>query len=379
EVIKIIRQSKEVEEAKNRLITRFKLSEIQAKAILDMRLQKLTGMEIEAVEKEYKETKQLIEQLETAGQLIALKARYHKIVLMTDADVDGAHIRTLLLTFFYRQMPELIEKGFLYIAQPPLFRVKRGKTERYVQNETELMEMLFELAAEDIRVITPSGPMGGKRLVPHLKKISSFEKLISWFDRRRKDIEVIRFLLEKDGEKEHFMSEGVLAELLERIREKVPSITHGEILFDEEHGTYSAELRRQNYKLDLSPKFIQSPEYRELCHLYKEVIAIFGSGPYTLEIKGDSRTVDSVTELLAVATESSKKGLSIQRYKGLGEMNPQQLWETTMDPEKRTFLQVTVEDTVKAEEIFTTLMGDHVEPRKDFIYKHALEARNIDI
>ncbi|MFA5354090.1 MAG: DNA topoisomerase (ATP-hydrolyzing) subunit B [Thermodesulfovibrionales bacterium] len=309
----------------------------------------------------------------------ALKARYHKIVLMTDADVDGAHIRTLLLTFFYRQMPDLIEKGFLYIAQPPLFRVKRGKTERYVQNETELMEMLFELAAEDIHVITPSGAMGGKKLVPHLKKISSFEKLISWFDRRRRDIEVIRFLLEKDGEKDHFMSAGALEELILRIRERVPAVVPGEIQFDEEHGTYSVELRRQNYKLNLSLGFIQSSEYRELCNLYKEVTTIFGNAPYTIEIKGDSRTVDSVTELLALATESSKKGLTIQRYKGLGEMNPQQLWETTMDPEKRTFLQVTVEDSVKAEEIFTTLMGDHVEPRKEFITKHALEARNIDI
>ncbi|MDI6801209.1 MAG: DNA topoisomerase (ATP-hydrolyzing) subunit B [Thermodesulfovibrionales bacterium] len=309
----------------------------------------------------------------------AAKSRYHKIVLMTDADVDGSHIRTLLLTFFYRQMPELIERGYLYIAQPPLFRVKRGKTERYVQNETELMAMLFELAAEDIKVETSSGLLGGKRLVPHLKKISAYEKLMEWFDRRRKDPKIIAMLLDWNVDKESFKSEEAVKDLLQKIINSIPNVKHEGISFDEEHEAFAVEIRRQNYKVELSASFILSPEFKEAAQVYKEIKKIFGESPYKLHIKDDLKEVVSVKELLDTAADASKKGLSIQRYKGLGEMNPQQLWETTMDPEKRTFLQVSVEDLVSADEIFTVLMGDQVEPRKEFIVKHALEARNLDI
>ncbi len=309
----------------------------------------------------------------------ALKARYHRIVVMTDADVDGAHIRTLLLTFFFRQMPELIEKGYLYIAQPPLFKVKKGRTERYVQSEADLMAMLFDLAAEDIKVITPGGQIGGKRLVPHLKRISSYEKIIAWFERKRNDAEVLALLLKWGVEKNDFKSKDAITSLLGKIMEKVPGTRAGEITFDEEQESYQAEIKRQNYKMTLSIPLITTPEFKELVNVYKELVQTFGEAPYKLDIKGEVREVASIKELLAIATEGSKKGLSIQRYKGLGEMNPQQLWETTMDPEKRTLLQVSVEDLVKADEIFTVLMGDQVEPRKEFITKHALEARNIDI
>jgi len=328
------------------------------------------------------EIKTLITALGTgigAGDFDALKSRYHRIIVMTDADVDGAHIRTLLLTFFYRQMPELIERGYLYIAQPPLFRVKRGKTERYVQNEAELMEMLFELAAEDIQVLTPSGLMGGKKLIPHLKKISAYEKLMEWFDRKRKDPDIIGLLLESGVEKSNFKSMEAVASLLEKIKTKIPNIKHGEISFDEEQEAYTVDIRRHNYKISLSVSFITLPEFKEIAQVYKEITEVFGKPPYKLQIKDETKEVTLLKELLNTATEASKKGLSIQRYKGLGEMNPQQLWETTMDPEKRSLLQVSIEDSVKADEIFTILMGDHVEPRKEFIVKHALEARNIDI
>ncbi|MBA4349277.1 MAG: DNA topoisomerase (ATP-hydrolyzing) subunit B [Thermodesulfovibrio sp.] len=307
------------------------------------------------------------------------KSRYHRIIVMTDADVDGAHIRTLLLTFFYRQMPQLIEKGYLYIAQPPLFRVKKGKTERYVQNETELLKILFELAADDITVITPSGGIGGKRLITYLKKASTYDKLLDWFGRRRNDPEIIELLLKWNAGKDVLKTKDTTSELLERILQKCPDVKQGEIVFDEEHETHEVEIRRHNYKQNISFSFFASPEFKEILTLYREIIGALGEPSYKLSIKGETKEVSSLKGLLTTALEVSKKGLNIQRYKGLGEMNPHQLWETTMDPEKRMLLQVAVEDSVNADEIFTILMGDHVEPRKDFIVKHALEARNIDI
>lgn len=308
----------------------------------------------------------------------ALKSRYHKIIVMTDADVDGSHIRTLLLTFFYRQMPDLIERGYLYIAQPPLFKVKKGKIERYVQNETELMEMLFELTAEDMQVLTPSGMIGGKRLIPYLKRVSAYERLRMWFEKKRKDPEIISRFLEMAVDKTHFQSKEALNSLLEQIKGKFSDIKHSEISFDEEQEAYAVDIRRHNYKMRLSVSFITSPEFKEIAQAYKEITNIFGKQPYKIQIKEELKEVAALKGLLDIATESSKKGLSIQRYKGLGEMNPQQLWETTMDPDKRALLQVGVEDSVKADEMFTILMGDQVEPRKEFIVKHALEARNID-
>jgi DNA gyrase subunit B len=308
-----------------------------------------------------------------------LKARYHKIVIMTDADVDGAHIRTLLLTFFYRQMPEIIEKGYLYIAQPPLFRVKKGKTEKYIQNEAELMKILFELAAEDLTVLAPSQELGGKNLIPVLKKISSYQKIMDWFERRRKAPEIIATLVNWNIDKETLKSRESMAQLVEKIGGLFLDAKPGEILFDEEHEAHTVEIRKHNEKVTISFALLTSPEYKEVAYLHREIVALLGQPPYKLRLKEEVREVASAKELLTLATEASKKGLTIQRYKGLGEMNPQQLWETTMDPDKRTLLQVTVEDSVSADEIFSVLMGDQVEPRKAFIQNHALEARNIDI
>ena len=308
-----------------------------------------------------------------------LKARYHKIVIMTDADVDGAHIRTLLLTFFYRQMPEIIEKGYLYIAQPPLFRVKKGKTEKYIQNEAELMKILFELAAEDLTVLTPSQELGGKNLIPILKKISSYQKVMDWFERRRKAPEIIAMLLKWNIDRETLKSRESMMQLVENISSLFPNAQAGDILIDEEHEAHTVEIRKHNEKVAISFALLTSPEYKEVAYLHREIVALLGQPPYQLRLKDEVREVASAKDLLTLATEASKKGLTIQRYKGLGEMNPQQLWETTMDPDKRTLLQVTVEDSVSADEIFSVLMGDQVEPRKAFIQNHALEARNIDI
>ncbi len=306
------------------------------------------------------------------------KARYHKIVIMTDADVDGAHIRTLLLTFFFRQMPELIENGYLYIAQPPLFKVKKGKKEKYVQNEGELQDMLFEIAVDEVQLKIGGKTIKGKALLPVLKRLSAYGKLIEWFKRRRKDPQILAYLMKKKISKEFFKKKENLFDLVEIMKRKHTDIKDTEILFDEEHESYSVRLRRHNYKIDLDCNFIGSPEYKELAELYK-VIRELGESPYIVVTRDGEKEFDRSRDLYDYVMSLAKKGLSIQRYKGLGEMNPQQLWETTMDPEKRTLLKVTVDDSVLANEIFTTLMGDQVEPRKDFITRHALEAQNVDI
>ncbi|MFZ3136130.1 MAG: DNA topoisomerase (ATP-hydrolyzing) subunit B [Thermodesulfovibrionales bacterium] len=306
------------------------------------------------------------------------KIRYHKVILMTDADVDGAHIRTLLLTFFYRQMPQVIEKGYLYIAQPPLFKVKKGRTEKYIQNETEMLGMIFELASDDLEVPVKGQSVKGKALIPYLKRLYKFERLTEWFERRRKDPDLLQVILSSGMNKETLKDRRQFEEILSRISEKDQSMHIGEIQFDEEHQTYGVEIRRKNYKLNLDTNFLRSPEFRELENFFT-IIRDLGEPPYKVQTKDGIKEIGKSKELLDFVIATAKKGLSIQRYKGLGEMNPQQLWETTMDTEKRTLLQVTVQDSVEADSIFTILMGDQVEPRKEFITTHALEARNIDI
>ncbi len=306
------------------------------------------------------------------------KIRYHKVILMTDADVDGAHIRTLLLTFFYRQMPQVIERGYLYIAQPPLFKVKKGKTEKYIQNETEMQGMLFELASDDLEVSIKGQALRGKALIMHMKRLFRFERLTEWFEKRRKDPELLRFILSAGINKDTLKDSVKLEDFLRMIKEKDQSIAIGEIQLDEEHQTYGVEIRRHNYKLNLDTNFLTSPEFRELVNLYS-IIRDLGEPPYKIQIKEGAREISTSSELLNVVYATAKKGLTIQRYKGLGEMNPHQLWETTMDTEKRTLLQVNIQDSVQADQIFTILMGDQVEPRREFITTHALEARNIDV
>ena len=306
------------------------------------------------------------------------KIRYHKVILMTDADVDGAHIRTLLLTFFYRQMPQVIEKGYLYIAQPPLFKVKKGRTEKYIQNESEMLNMLFELAADEIELQVKGQPVKGKALISHLKRLYKFERLMEWFERRRKAPDILLFVLQSGMNKDTLKDRNKVEEILNALKEKGQSVSIGEIQLDEEHQTFGVELRRQNYKISLDINFITSPEFRELENFFS-IIKDLGTVPYKVQTKDGVKETVKSKDLLEIILATAKKGLSIQRYKGLGEMNPQQLWETTMEPDKRTLLQVTVQDSVAADDIFTVLMGDQVEPRKEFITTHALEARNIDI
>jgi DNA gyrase subunit B len=306
------------------------------------------------------------------------RIRYHKVVLMTDADVDGAHIRTLLLTFFYRQMPEVIEKGYLFIAQPPLFKVKKGRTEKYIQNEAEMLNMLFELASDELEISVKGHFVRNKNLIPHLKKLYRFERLMEWFERRRRDPYLLQVILSSGVNKEMLKDRKQVEKILQGLREKDPGMQIGEIHLDEEHQTYGVEIRRRNYKLSLDTNFITSPEFKELENFFG-IIRDLGELPFKVRTKDGIKEIGTSNDLLEFVLSTAKKGLNIQRYKGLGEMNPQQLWETTMDPEKRTLLHVTVQDSVEADGIFTVLMGDHVEPRKEFITTHALEARNIDI
>jgi DNA gyrase subunit B len=307
------------------------------------------------------------------------KARYHKIVLMTDADVDGAHIRTLLLTFFFRQMPEVIERGYLYIAQPPLYRVKRGKTEKYLQNDAEMNAMLFELAADDMEVVLEGRTLKGKQIIPHLKRLAEFEKLLQWFVRRRMDPALVRAVL-MEGLTDADLADRAKADAMAAaIVQRIPEAKVEGIAFDEEHQSHEIQVRRQGFRAQsVNVDFLHMPEFRSLRKLY-EGLADLGPAPYTVRVKDDEQTMADTTALMEYVLGVARKGLSIQRYKGLGEMNPQQLWDTTMDPDSRTFMQVTIGDIVKTEEIFTVLMGDQVEPRRDFIIKHALEAQNIDV
>ncbi|VAX30688.1 DNA gyrase subunit B [hydrothermal vent metagenome] len=306
------------------------------------------------------------------------KIRYHRVILMTDADVDGAHIRTLLLTFFFRQMPEIIENGYLYIAQPPLYRVKKGRTEKYIQNETELQGMLFELAAEEVQIRAGEQWVKGKPLIPYMQRILNYVKLLDWFGLRRVDTTMLEYLLEKGINTEWLKDKSRLQALCDEVMEKFNNVRVSEMEFDEEHGSYSLEIRRMGRRVKLNIDFLTSPDYKELESLFS-IVQELKPFPFTVSTRSGEQEFQSLREMLEFILETARKGLYIQRYKGLGEMNPQQLWETTMDLEKRTLLQVTVEDSVQADEVFTILMGDHVEPRKEFIVKHALEARNIDI
>ena len=321
------------------------------------------------------------------------KARYHKVVIMTDADVDGSHIRTLLLTFFYRQMLKLIELGYLYIAQPPLFKVKKGRGERYIKDERELESHLLDLALASV-TITPAGgdALSSDRLRPLLDHASATRKLLDRLELRRIDSRVIHAavqsgaLTEADLSDESGLSSRVAPAVAERFRAR-----HGEeesvawsTVDDPEYGGYRllAETRRAGvvFATPLDSAFLRSPEWLRLVELAQEMASI-GDPPFVLHRGEENEPTElpGPVSLLEHLLALGEKGLAIQRYKGLGEMNPEQLAETTMNPASRTLLQVRVEDAVEAELAFTELMGDDVEPRREFIERNALDVQNLDI
>jgi DNA gyrase subunit B len=318
------------------------------------------------------------------------KARYHKIILMTDADVDGSHIRTLLLTFFFRQMPELIERGYVYIAQPPLFKVKKGKTERYLKDEAQLNEYLADLAVEEVELYTEGaqGYVTGRRLLPILKKMIAFETLLGRLNKKPHEAAMVRAFVDEPGlDRELLKDEAALRKVVANVRKTLaglfPKVTPElEILDDEEHQSNKVACRLHAngmiHSLEVTHELVGSADFRELQKLAPSAIGL-GRAPYRLKTKGQEHRYQTTDELVKAILDIGKQGLSIQRYKGLGEMNPGQLWETTMNPEARTLLRVTLEDLTGVDEIFTILMGDEVEPRRNFIQTHALEVRNLDV
>jgi DNA gyrase subunit B len=318
------------------------------------------------------------------------KARYHKIILMTDADVDGSHIRTLLLTFFFRQMPELIERGYIYIAQPPLFKVKKGKTERYLKDEGLLNDYLADLAVEDVELYVEGaqGYITGRRLLPVLKKLISFETLLGRLNKKLHAAAMVRAFVDEPGfDRELLKDRAALTRAVAKVTQSLaavfPKVTPSlEILDDEEHQSHKVICRLHangvTHELDVTHDLVGSADFRELQKQAPSAIGL-GRAPYKLKAKGEDHLYQSTDELVKALLAMGKQGLSIQRYKGLGEMNPGQLWETTMNPEMRTLLRVTLEDLTGVDEIFTILMGDEVEPRRNFIQTHALEVRNLDV
>jgi DNA gyrase subunit B len=310
------------------------------------------------------------------------KLRYHKIIIMTDADVDGSHIRTLILTFFYRHMREVIDRGHLYIAQPPLFKVTQGKKDTYLKDESEKSRFLMARVAESIEV-TPEGGLAvrGEALINMLQRMEEFRSHGRKVAVRGVPREALEVLI-----REHFVDRTALQDeaKLAVIEEELKKAGFIDVraVRDEITETTTLQFRAGNNGTGktfvVNPDLLGQYEFRQSVKAY-ESLSGFGLPPYTVKQGDDTTIYTSIDALLDQIYKLAEKGLSIQRYKGLGEMNPEQLWETTMDPSRRRLLQVTVDDAVGADQIFTILMGDQVEPRRLFIQDNALEVKNLDI
>ncbi|MDX6613323.1 MAG: gyrase subunit [Blastocatellia bacterium] len=319
------------------------------------------------------------------------KLRYHKIILMTDADVDGSHIRTLLLTFFYRQMAALVENGYVYIAQPPLFKVKRGKKEEYIKDDTAMIKYLMRQATSDMKVQSAGNKTvtEGKDLANYLEKMVDFKRYCEKTARRLGgDQKLLDALLKALGGKRGLMLEkgatlrGIFqdGELMGRVETVLTKEgINAELTPDEEHSLWEIQVvTNSGIRVCVDWDFASHVEFQKAAELYIELEAQLAA-PFIAGENGTSEEIPTREALLERVLAAAKKDLSIQRYKGLGEMNPEQLWETTMNPEKRTLLQVRVDDAVETDEMFTVLMGDAVEPRRKFIEDNALDVRNLDV
>jgi DNA gyrase subunit B len=358
------------------------------------------------------------------------KLRYHRVIIMTDADVDGSHIRTLLLTFFYRQMPQLIDHGHIYIAQPPLFRAKRGRTETYIKDERELENFLIRRAVESrVARLADASEIFGETLERQLQRMISYRKLLQHVTRRGSPPDIVTALLQMDArDRTFFESQERLEQLAARMTTPVRTVT---VARDDEHNAYvlNVEDRSHGYprRFVFGVDFITAGEYRTLLAAYREIKDIrfpvvvkaldaardeepdvptaaadetaIGGAPLDDPTKLAAESKDRVAEAVGVRgakkdadvtladidafveyfITAGKKGIAINRYKGLGEMNPDTLWNTTMDPDVRTLLEVRAEDHAEADQMFTTLMGDQVEPRRKFIEDNALDVRNLDV
>jgi DNA gyrase subunit B len=330
------------------------------------------------------------------------KLRYHKLVIMTDADVDGSHIRTLLLTFFYRQMPQLLEhkvetkdengemktelKSYVYIAQPPLYKIKKGKQERYIKDEREMTRFLMKKATEDVKVtVKETGEViENANLTNTLERLVEFNGYYNKLVRRLHESKIVDAVLEALSGKNGLLHYGRKLisvfkdeELLGRVEAAIADAGYlTEMTSDEEHGLSEIEVRVNNNggKVVIDWDLATHVEFQRAAEIYRQLTPLHKPPFLVGEMELATRE-----ELLDHILAAAKKDVHIQRYKGLGEMNPEQLWETTMNPEARTLLQVRIDDAVETDEIFTVLMGDQVEPRRRFIEDNALDVKNLDV
>jgi len=325
------------------------------------------------------------------------KLRYHRVIIMTDADVDGLHIRTLLLTFFYRQFPEIIERGYLYIAQPPLYRAKRGKKEQYLLDDTAKDSYLINAGSDDVTVRGQSGEVSGEALRKMVRKIVEFRHVLHRLCKRMgsatdervvagvvKASHVTTELLEDEGELQE-----ACGRIEQWLRENHPAMgiprfqmRPGIVVDEKTHPPYIEIKSRQagvTRTTVVNERMLSGADFKLLKARIVELEATLGAGPYAV-IRGEQQfDIDDFEAILDRVFAFGNKGVLLNRFKGLGEMNPEQLWETTMDPTKRVILQVRVEDAVQADNVFSVLMGDSVEPRRDFITANALNVRNLDL
>ncbi len=315
------------------------------------------------------------------------KIRYHKVVIMTDADVDGSHIRTLLLTFFYRQMPDLVSKGYLYIAQPPLFRVGSRKNGVYLKNEEEYANYLVNriAAQKDIFLNSNEDPLSQDEFSSLLENLTEYYDAVNLLKRRDMDTALLLALI-KNGVKDKFFLEDEQNFISLSSDLKNYGYTTGEIEYDEIRNIYEMDVYDEDQNqllLRVGREILATTDYKRMLKGYQK-ISPFNKPPFVISAKSSDAKIkkehqfDDTDQLFEFIMAEAKKGINIQRYKGLGEMNADQLWETTMNPEKRNMLQVDIEDGEKADEIFTLLMGEEVEPRRNFIQKHALEVSSLD-
>ena len=307
------------------------------------------------------------------------KTRYHKIIVMTDADVDGSHILTLILTFFYRQMPEIIENGYLYIAQPPLYKIKKGREEHYLRDDKEMSETLIRMGSKKLKLNGTIRELVEDELFGTVMDIKKYRDL---FDRMSSNLQLyrlIQLMVQHEVELEHAGAEHIL-EKLQPLVQQIPEFFIGR---DSETGKIKILLKDEELEFSWNQlENLSLNDYVMLLQVHRNLIQILGDqGSWHLEEpdKDISHTCKSWYEVQEYVTNYGKNGIYLQRYKGLGEMNPDQLWETTLDPETRTLKQVTIEDLVESDGMFTVLMGDHVEPRRNFIEENALRVKNRDI
>ncbi len=323
------------------------------------------------------------------------KLRYHKVVIMTDADVDGSHIRTLLLTFFFRQMPQLLEKGFLYIAQPPLYRIKKGKGEFYLHDDKAFDSFIINAGTDGVTVkgATGKGELKGQTLENFLKELGEAGRILDVFEKRDAERNVVAaFAAQPKLSRETLLSrdkfEDSVREATQWLKLRLPEInlTETKIFEDTEHGGFSCLISSESdgdkHKTRIDFGLVLSEDFTQLQSILGKADSL-GVPPYFIHEESSKKQAENqflnIFELRSRILERGRSGLTITRFKGLGEMNPEQLWDTTLDPTKRSMLQVRIEDAMRSDELFTLLMGDAVEPRREFIEENALRVRNLDI